>query len=164
LGLGRFYRRIVGRDGRLQLIELGLLLLDILARNDIPQAQCREPIQVLVSRNEERRILRFLCFCLIQSGHKQTGLDACKDIALFDVLALGEKHGFQYALDLGMDRNRLRGLNGAEAGQVNRDVFPHDSGDADWNGKSARSRLAGIGLLRVPKNRAANAQNKKSAE
>ena len=42
----------------------------------------------------------------------------------FDMLALGEQHLLHDAVDLGMDADRERRLDGAEAGDVDRHVLP----------------------------------------
>src|SRR5437870_5210699 len=52
------YRRFIRRHGCLQLIELGLLLLDILFRNDVPIPESGESVEVFFGGYEQRRILR----------------------------------------------------------------------------------------------------------
>ena len=75
-------------------------------------------------------VLRLLGLGLIERGLEQARIDLGQHVALLDVLALGEQHLLQLAVDLRVDADGERGLHRAEPGQVDRHVLPADDGDA----------------------------------
>jgi hypothetical protein len=59
------------------------------------------------------------------------------------VLAFGEQHLLHDAVDLRMDRDRERGLRGAETGDVDRNVLSGRDRDVDRHRPAGRERGAG---------------------
>jgi len=56
-----------------------------------------------------RLVLRLLGLGLVERGLEQARIDLGEDIALVDMLAFGEQHLLQLAVDLGMDADRQDG-------------------------------------------------------
>ncbi len=105
LGLGRLDRRGVGRDQGLGLIHLRSLLIDVLLGFDVFEDQSLGTVEVFLGCDQRRLVLRLLGFGLVERSLKQTRVDFGKVIALFDVLAFGEQHLPQLAIDLRADVN-----------------------------------------------------------
>ena len=122
--------RLVGRDRGLELIDLGLLLVDDLLRRDVREHQRLRAREVLLGRGELGLILGPLGLGLIERGLEQARIDLGEHVALLDVLPFGEQHLLQLAVDLRMDADGKRRLHRAEPGQINRHVLPADDGDA----------------------------------
>ena len=84
-------------------------------------------------------VLRLLGLGLVERGLEQARVDLGQHVALLDVLAFGEQHLLQLAVDLRMDADGERRLHGAEPGQIDRHVLPADDGDAHRHARSCGS-------------------------
>jgi hypothetical protein len=147
LGLRGLDHRLVGCDRGLELIDLGLLLIDDLLRGDVRKHQCLRAREVLLGRGQLRLVLRLLGLGLIERGLEQARIDLGQHVALFHMLAFREQHLLQLAVDLRMDRDGERRLHRAEPGQVDRHVLPADDRHAHRHPR-ARGRACRMGRLR----------------
>jgi hypothetical protein len=59
----------------------------------------------------------FLALALVERGLEQPRIDLRQHVALLDVLAFGEQHLLQLAVDLGMNGHGERRLHGPQPGQ-----------------------------------------------
>ena len=107
--------RLVGRDRGLELIDLGLLLVDDLLRRDVREHQRLRAREVFLGRGELGLILGLLGLGLIERGLEQARVDFGENVALLDVLPLGEQHLLELAVDLRMDADGKRRLHRAES-------------------------------------------------
>ena len=76
---------------------------------------------------------------LVERGLEQARVDLRQHVAFLDVLAFGEQHLLQLAVDLRMNADGQRRLHGTEPGQVDRHVLPADDGDAHRHARSCGS-------------------------
>ena len=103
LCLGRLDRRGVGSNQGLGLIHLRSLLIDVLLGFDVFEDQSLGADEVLLDCDQCRFVLRLLGFGLVERSLKQARVDLGEAVSLFDVLAFGEQHQLQFAVDLGAD-------------------------------------------------------------
>ena len=159
-------RGVVGRDRGLELIDLGLLLVDDLLRGDVREHQRLRAREVLLGRGELGLVLRLLGLGLVERGLEQARVDLRQHVAFLDVLAFGEQHLLQLAVDLGVDRHGERRLHGPEPGQIDRHVLAIDDGDAHRHARShggTRGVRRSRALHAVPVDRAARRQDRKES-
>src|SRR5882762_9224929 len=83
LGLRTFDRRLVGRDRRLEAIDLSLLLIDILLGLKTLYRQGCEADQVLLSGHQLGFILALLRIRLVERRLEQARVDLGKHVARF---------------------------------------------------------------------------------
>jgi hypothetical protein len=150
LGLCGFDQGLVGLDGRLELIGPGLLLINELLGRDVLHHQCLGAHEVLIGGTQHRHILRLLRLGLVERGLEQARIDPRQHVTHFYVLAFGEQHLLHDAVDLGMDRDRERGLCGAETGHIDRHVLPGRNRNVDRHSPARRERGAGRRRPRRP--------------
>ena len=136
-------------DG-LELIDLGLLLVDDLLRRDVREHQRLRTREVFLGRGELGLVLRLLGLGLVERGLEQARIDLGEHVALLDVLPLGEQHLLQLAVDLRMDADGKGSLHRAESGEVDRHVLPAHDRDAHRDGRACRKagRTRSFGRLR----------------
>ena len=144
-------RRLVGGHRGLELIDLGLLLVDDLLRGDVREHQRLRAREVFLGRGELGLVLGLLGLGLVERGLEQARVDLRQHVALLDVLAFGEQHLLQLAVDLRMNADGERRLHGTEPGQVDRHVLPADDGDAHRHARSCGQhvRRAPVAALRA---------------
>src|SRR6516164_8520770 len=133
--------RLVTLDRRLQLGNLGLLLIVALPRLPSGSQKLFIALEISLGTGQVRLILLFCCLRLPQRGLVRARIDLKKQVSLFDVLALLEIGLDDLPVDPAFDCNRVIGLNRADAVQEHRDVLDSDRSSGDWY------RLAG-GLCR----------------
>ena len=159
-------RGLVGRDRGLELIDLALLLVDDLLRGDVREHQGLRACEVFLGRGELGLVLGLLGLGLVERGLEQPRIDLRQHVALLDVLAFGEQHLLQLAVDLGMNGHGERRLHGPQPGQIDRHVLPADHGDAHRHA-GARGRARGVRRPRplhaIPIERAAGRQDCKES-
>jgi hypothetical protein len=87
--------------------------------------------------------LGFLAARLVERGLERARIDDSERVALVDLLALLEVDRQELAVDLAMNRNRVRRLHGAERTQKNRNVLALRGRHGHWNGdvRGRRRRL-----------------------
>ena len=98
--------------------------------------QCLGAREVFLGGGELGLVLGSLGLGLIERSLEQAGVDLGQDVALLDVLAFGEQHFLQLAVDLRMNCHGERGLYAAEPGEVDRHILPSDRGDAHRHARS----------------------------
>ena len=106
LGLRGLDRGLVGRDRRLELIDLGLLLVDVLLGLEVLLRQRLEADEILFGAIRAGLVLRLLGLGLVERGLEQARIDLGQHVALLDALAFGEQHLLQLAVDLRVDARR----------------------------------------------------------
>ena len=100
--------------------------------------RCRSQVDI----GEIGLVLLFLGFRRVERRLIGPRIDLGQEVALFDVLAFGERDLVDLAIDAGPNEDRIEGLNGSKAGQVDRKVCLLDGRNAHPN------RVAGGGFLR----------------
>jgi len=118
---------VIAVDGRLELIDLALLLIDALGRAVPLAGELLEPRKVLGCRNQLGLILGLLGDGLVERRLGRTRVDHGERITFTDLLAFLELNGLELAVDLASDRDRIGGLNGSQGLQEDRNV-PRDGG------------------------------------
>jgi len=146
VGLRGLDHRLVGVDHGAELIDLALLLVDDLLRGDVRFDQRVGALEVLARRDELRDVLRLFRLGLVERGLEQARVDLGQHVAFLDLLAFGEQHLLQLAVDLGMDADGERRLHRAEAGQVNWDVVALDDRDGDRHARAC-GHAGGMGSV-----------------
>ena len=96
---------LVGGDGRVQGIDLGLLLIDRLLGAGALLNQVLEAREVLRVGHELRLVLRLLGLGLIEYRLERPGIDDRQHVARLDALPFGEIHALQLAVNLAVDRH-----------------------------------------------------------
>ncbi|CAM5183485.1 hypothetical protein CDEN61S_00408 [Castellaniella denitrificans] len=91
----------IGGNGRLQLIDRRLLVIDRLPGYGISQCQRLVPRKIFLGGNEQRSILGFFSPGLIKRGLEQARIYLGQHVALLYILPFGEQHLLQCAIDLG---------------------------------------------------------------
>ena len=166
LGLRGLDGGVIGRHRGLELIDLALLLVDDLLRGDVREHQGLRACEVFLGRGELGLVLGLLGPGLVERGLEQPRVDLRQHVALLDVLAFGEQHLLQLAVDLGMNGHGERRLHGPQPGQIDRHVLPADHGDAHRHA-GARGRARGVRRPRplhaIPIERAAGRQDCKES-
>ena len=100
LRLGAFDRGLVGQDGRLEVVDLGLLLIDRLLRARALDHQRREAVEVLLVGQQLGFVLDALRLGLIDHRLVRPRIDYGEHVAFVDLLAFDEVHALQLAVDL----------------------------------------------------------------
>src|SRR5262249_45057206 len=128
--------RLISLDGSLEIVDLGLLLIDCLLRAGPLVHQVLETFQVFLIRDELRLILGALCLGLIERGNERTLIDDGERVALLDLLALDEINAGELAVDLAADGDGVRGLHRTESVEIDRHIAGRDlcCGDRHWRG------------------------------
>ena len=83
---------------------------------------CRARSRVLEVADELRLVLRFFSLCLIERRLEKPRIDGCEQFVLLDLLAFLEVHPVERAIHAAAQLHGIEGLNGADAGQLHRDV------------------------------------------
>ena len=150
LRLGALDRGLVGLDGGLELIDLGLLLIDSLLRADAFVHQVLEACEILLVGNELGLVLGALGVGLVERGLERPSIDDCERVAFLDVLAFGEIHDLQLAVDLAADGDGIRRLHRAEPVEIDRHVPCRNFYCGDRNRRGLRLCWCRRCLLRGP--------------
>ena len=140
LSLRRLDGALVGVDRGLEMIDLGLLQIDVLLRIEILGLQGGEARKILLRIDQLRLIVRFLGDGLIEDGFERRRIDPRQHVALAHLLALAEVDGNQLAGDLGADGDGVVGRHGAERVVIDRDVVLGRFGDRDRHHRRAGDR------------------------
>ena len=146
LGLRRLDGALVGVDRSLEMIDLGLLQVDVLLGLEILGRERREPRKILLGIDQLRLIVGLLGHGLIEDGLERRRVDLRQHVALVDLLALAEVDGNQLAGDLGADGDGVEGRHGAERVVIDRDVVLGRFGDRDRDHR----RAGDLGGFAVP--------------
>ncbi len=120
--------------------DTGTLGVELLPGREF--AELDVTLQVQIDIGQIGLVLLLLGLGLIERGLVRAGIDLGEQVALVDQLAFLEGDLVDLAVDAGAHDDRVEGLNGSQAGQVDRKVGFLDRGDGDTY------RVAG-GLLRV---------------
>ena len=143
LSLGAFDRGLVGQDGCLEVVDLGLLLIDRLLRARTLDHQRREAVEVLLVGHQLGFVLDPLCLGLIDHRLVRPRIDHGEHVAFVDLLAFDEVDALQLAVDLRADGDGIDGLHRTQSvevdGHVARRGFHHGDG-----------HRRGLGSLRLP--------------
>ena len=86
-------------------------------------------LEVLARRDELGDVLRLFGLGLVERRLEQARVDLGQHVALLDLLAFGEQHLLQLAVDLGVDADGERRLHRAKSAQVNRHILALDDRD-----------------------------------
>ena len=121
--------RLIAADLRLELRHRGALRIDLLCWGEVAGRQIAKPLQVEPCVGEIRLVLHLFGERLIERGLKGAGIDLCQEIARLDILTLGESDLYQFAIDPGLDRDRVKRLHRAQTGEVDRHIAALRSGD-----------------------------------
>ena len=110
LRLGALDRALVGGDTGGELVDLGLLLVEVLLGFEAFARQRLESLKVLLGRNKLGLVLGFLCHGLIQRCLQSPRIDDGERVAFVHLLALDEVDGLQRAVDLAANGDCVRSL------------------------------------------------------
>ena len=78
---------------------------------------------------------------MIEHGIEGALIDDGERVALLDLLAFGEIHAGELAVDLAADGDSIGGLHGAKAVEIDGHVVRRDLGGGDRHGRGLRFRL-----------------------
>ena len=146
LGLRRLDGALVGVDRSLEMIDLGLLQVDVLLRLEILGRKVVNRAKSFWALDQLRLIVGLLGHGLIEHGFERRRVDLRQHVALADLLALAEVDGNQLAGDLGADGDGVVGRHGAERVVIDRNVVLGRFGDRDRDHR----RAGDLGGFAVP--------------
>jgi hypothetical protein len=145
LRLGVLDRRLVAFDLRLELIDGGLLGVELLTRGDFLLGEGAGALQVELRVLEVRLVLRLLRERLIEGCLIRTRIDLDENVALLDHLALFKFDFSDLAVDAAAHRDGVVRFHGAEPVQIDGEIGLLRQGNGDWDGNGP---LVAIGHCR----------------
>ena len=139
---------LVGLDGALELMHVGVLRVRLLAGDD---ALGRESRSVSGRRGifELRGVVCQLSLDLRQLRLERPRVDLGKEVALVDELAFGERDLHQFAIDAAADGDGVVGGDRAEAGEIDGQIAPARRRGDYRHGSSDPFRRGFIGFFGI---------------
>ncbi len=136
-------RRIVAGDHRGQAVDHRLLGIDLLVRGETALRQRRVPRQVALRVVEVRLVLGSLRQHRVERRLKRSRIDHREDVAFLHLLALGDRHLHQRAVDPAAHLHGVERLHRAQAGEIQRHILTKAACDGDRDGSrcALRARL-----------------------
>ena len=140
---GRRDRRIVAGDHGGQAVDHRLLGIDLLVRGEAALRQRRIPRQVALRVVQVGFVLGALRDGGVQRGLERARIDHRQHVALLHLLALGDRHLHQRAIDAAAHLHGVECLHRSKAAEIQRDILTDTAGDGHRNGSgwALRARL-----------------------